>query len=486
MQLYRRFYGRGPTRAKTVYDGNVLTTVLADIFTTVEQTLVERGRDDLVTETPPRLPGGDAPRVHRARRGAHRPRGGGVHERRRRRARDRDGDVHPRAAGGEARFDGDGPYGILFLGKSELLIRHAERFEPVDLKQRIFRKRPKRAGGDRYAFIAGGPADTAAQPFVPRPIREVALDVGPVAQIATDADGIVVLVNRRARALFGLRSGDLGRPLRDLELSYRPADLRTPIEDASRQRRPVRLATVEFAPPGGQRRRLDIEIVPVLDGGELAGMSITFSDTSTERRLQDQVDASQHQLAGLQQELQSAVEELETTNEELQSTNEELETTNEELQSTNEELETTNEELHSVNAELETTNDELRDRSREVDQVNAFLETVLESMGIAVVVVDRQLRIQVWNDQAEELWGLRPGEVLGEPLMGLDIAFPVERLAAPVRACLQDDAEPPAPFELETTNRRGNAVHVVVRCIRLHAHGDERGGAVIMMEAAPA
>ena len=51
VQLYRRFYGRGPTRAKTVYDGNVLTTVLADIFTTVEQTLVERGRDDLITET---------------------------------------------------------------------------------------------------------------------------------------------------------------------------------------------------------------------------------------------------------------------------------------------------------------------------------------------------------------------------------------------------------------------------------------------------
>ena len=48
VQLYRRFYGRGPTRAKTIYDGNVLTTVLADIFTTVEETLVERGRGDLV------------------------------------------------------------------------------------------------------------------------------------------------------------------------------------------------------------------------------------------------------------------------------------------------------------------------------------------------------------------------------------------------------------------------------------------------------
>ena len=49
VQLYRRFYGRGPTRAKTISDGDVITTVLADIFTTVEQTLVDRGRHDLVT-----------------------------------------------------------------------------------------------------------------------------------------------------------------------------------------------------------------------------------------------------------------------------------------------------------------------------------------------------------------------------------------------------------------------------------------------------
>ena len=48
VQLYRRFYGRGPTRAKTISDGDVITTVLADIFTTVEETLVDRGRTDLV------------------------------------------------------------------------------------------------------------------------------------------------------------------------------------------------------------------------------------------------------------------------------------------------------------------------------------------------------------------------------------------------------------------------------------------------------
>ncbi|MET0554226.1 MAG: Na-translocating system protein MpsC family protein [Vicinamibacteria bacterium] len=49
VQLYRRFYGRGPTRAKTIFDADVLTTVLAEIFTTVEETLVDRGRHELVT-----------------------------------------------------------------------------------------------------------------------------------------------------------------------------------------------------------------------------------------------------------------------------------------------------------------------------------------------------------------------------------------------------------------------------------------------------
>ena len=48
VQLHRRFYGRGPTRARTVFGGDIVTTVMSDIFTTVEKTLVERGRGDEV------------------------------------------------------------------------------------------------------------------------------------------------------------------------------------------------------------------------------------------------------------------------------------------------------------------------------------------------------------------------------------------------------------------------------------------------------
>jgi uncharacterized protein YbcI len=41
-------YGRGPTKAKTYRVDNYVFTVMQDILTTVEHTLVDHGREDLV------------------------------------------------------------------------------------------------------------------------------------------------------------------------------------------------------------------------------------------------------------------------------------------------------------------------------------------------------------------------------------------------------------------------------------------------------
>jgi uncharacterized protein YbcI len=46
--IFADCYGRGPTKAKTYSFDNYLVTVLEDILTTVERTLVERGEEDLV------------------------------------------------------------------------------------------------------------------------------------------------------------------------------------------------------------------------------------------------------------------------------------------------------------------------------------------------------------------------------------------------------------------------------------------------------
>lgn len=46
--IFAEYYGRGPTKAKTYYFDNYLVTVLEDVLTTVERTLVECGEEDLV------------------------------------------------------------------------------------------------------------------------------------------------------------------------------------------------------------------------------------------------------------------------------------------------------------------------------------------------------------------------------------------------------------------------------------------------------
>lgn len=45
----------------------------------------------------------------------------------------------------------------------------------------------------------------------------------------------------------------------------------------------------------------------------------------------------------------------------------------------------------------QTVNDELRRRSLALDEVNAFMETVLTSMGVALAVLDASLTVRVWK-----------------------------------------------------------------------------------------
>src|SRR5262249_31526109 len=116
---------------------------------------------------------------------------------------------------------------------------------------------------------------------------------------------------------------------------------------------------VSWTSPVGDHLVFDVEVLPLLAGDEVLGVSISFVDVTRAHEMSTELEHSRRELETAYEEIQSTVEELETTNEELQSTNEELETTNEELQSTNEELETMNEELQSTNEELETINTEL-------------------------------------------------------------------------------------------------------------------------------
>jgi two-component system, chemotaxis family, CheB/CheR fusion protein len=145
-----------------------------------------------------------------------------------------------------------------------------------------------------------------------------------------------------------------------------------------------------------------------------------------------------------------------------------------------------NEELQSTNEELETMNDELRQRTFELNDVNAFLETILTTIGLSVVVLDRQLHVQLWNGQSRELWGLGSEDVEGRHLLGLDIGLPVEQLRPMLLACLKGD-DGDQQMTLDAVNRRGKSIRCKVSCTTLSPLGDGVvTGLILMMEPVPA
>ncbi|MFL5844539.1 MAG: CheR family methyltransferase [Solirubrobacteraceae bacterium] len=374
------------------------------------------------------------------------------------------------------------PRGVLLLGRSETLLRHGDLFEPIDLRIRTFRKLGNANIRDGLRRMARGAHDTDAGTGHGA-LRDQAFDLSPGAQVVFDAAGVLIVANQEARDRFEIDDSDIGRPLQDLAMSYRPVELRGHIDRVMSERRPLRLSEAVGGPNGATESVFEVRISPLTGADEaLIGTAVTFVDITAEHHLQHELDRSRHELQTAYEELQSTVEELETTNEELQSTNEELETTNEELQSSNEELETMNEELQSTNEELQTINDEVRERSSDLDDVNAFLETILTSLGMAIAVVDRQGVVAVWNSHASDLWGLRGDEVVGHHLLGLDIGLPVEQLK-PLLTRALGGAEPRGEIELDAVNRRGRALRCHVTVLPL-TEEDAPSGAVVLMNVA--
>ena len=373
--------------------------------------------------------------------------------------------------------------GYLFLGRAETLLAHSELFAPVDLKRRIFMKVPRTNHRNRLLAMAANQDDSLPELSPPEVrLRDASWDVSPLAQIIVDANGHLVGANDRARALFNLGTPDFGRPFQDLELSYRPTDLRSIIDQANAGRKPLIVRNIEWAVRGGEVRWMDVQAAPLYVGAQVAGVAISFDDVSAFQQLHRELERSNTELESAYEELQSTNEELETTNEELQSTVEELETTNEELQSTNEELETMNEELQSTNEELTTINEELRRRSDDLNDVNDFMEAVLASLRGGVAVLDTELRVEVWNEKAFDLWGIRDDEVRGMHFMMLDIGLPVQALAKPIRACLSGESESES-LTLEAINRRGKPITCEVTCTPMRrADNDEVRGVIVLME----
>jgi two-component system, chemotaxis family, CheB/CheR fusion protein len=363
------------------------------------------------------------------------------------------------------------PRGALFLGNAEMLLSHGDRFTPMDLKHRVFRKTEGSHNGIEHLNNGAAKYDRAGDESSLTPVRELAFRAGPVAQIVITGDDTVAMINQQAEAAFGLSTRDIGRRLRDLEVSYRPVELRAHVEQARVERRSARIQDVQWLRQGTDPVWFEIHVNPLIDSGNgLVGVSIVFFDVTSTRLLFDKVVDTNRQL--------------ESAYEELQSTNEELETTNEELQSTIEELETTNEELQSTNDELHAINDALGERSIELEEAKSFADSLVNSIHYGMVIVDREMRVIVWNHGCEDLWGLRSDEVTGQPLVSLDIGLPTDDIKPLIGKAFVDPGIT-AEAIIDAVTRRGRAAKIRVMCTGFRSANGSASGALLLMEVQP-
>jgi len=157
--------------------------------------------------------------------------------------------------------------------------------------------------------------------------------------------------------------------------------------------------------------------------------------------------ANNQRMLHLSQEAQAGREEVETLNEEFQATNEELETLNEELTASVEELRIANDDLAARTEELRLQALELEQQKRHTEEQHERLESILASLGDAVVAVDHNGATVATNVAYDRLFGGADAEIEPEDLAGVPLPrddWPQQRAARGERFRMEFAVSAPA------------------------------------------
>ena len=352
------------------------------------------------------------------------------------------------------------PDGILFLGTSETIGEFTNLFQPIDSKQKIFK---------RKEFFLERPVDYPGMPFYHGPRLDysddkmvpVEIDVQNVAEKVILENFALpgVLVNQKYEIVHFMGKTDtyleppVGKASFNI-LSMAREGLRfklgSALHNAVRQKRPTMYKGLRIK-YSGEFRTIDLTVRPLVEFAAKPGHLLVMFDDKTpheisvgkngEKIAKDATDpvivSLEHELESTKEHLQTTIEEMETSNEELKSTNEELQSVNEELQSTNEELETSKEELQSTNEELVTVNAELQNKVDELSQMNNDINNLLGSTEIGTIFLDTRLNIKRFTPATTKIFNL----------IQTDLDRPISDITAKIR---YENLEKDAKNVLET------------------------------------
>ncbi|WP_250475121.1 CheR family methyltransferase [Caballeronia sp. GAFFF1] len=388
------------------------------------------------------------------------------------------------------------PDGYLFLGTSENVSQFDDLFEPVEKKQRIFRRRSN------------------VSPPVRVPLSVSSLKIGHLAAVAPSRPALGGLALRHAvdshmlerftpPHVIATREGDViyysshtgkyleaapGVPSRHLFTMARKGlslDLRSVFREAVESGRSVTREGVVIDGEEGRVQIISLTVEPLPQQSQAEPMYlVVFADQGPVLSREDALARAQamHQGTAAQIEkelrdtrdrLQSMIEEYETALEELKSSNEELVSVNEELQSSNEELESSKEELVSLNEELHTVNLELNRKIDALDRSNSDLRNLFESTSVATVFLDRNLVIRSFTPAMASVFHMRQID-LGRPITELVSRFDMRQLGSDIDAVFNTNQ----PREREVVSNDGLA-HILVRLAPYRDGNGKTDGVVI-------
>lgn len=330
------------------------------------------------------------------------------------------------------------PGGLLFLGSAETADAAPEHFIVVDRKNRIYRASAT-AVEHSVRFAQGASLAYLSLPSVASaPIRKELLDdvrqqlalEGTPPAVVVDHQLKVAYLSDQANRFFQLHSGELSAHVLHLIVPELRLALRAAIAHAQQtgekvQARRVRVlrgtaacaVAMTVRPIGSVRHAQAAKgwLMILFDIVQWGGDVSEIGEAAFEGSL---VEGNDRDLLDLHDQLSAALGESDSSAEALRASNEELQSVNEELRSITEELETSKEELQSVNEELSTVNYDLKHHLDAAAKANDDLQNFIAASEIAIIFLDRGLRIQRFTPRAAGIFNLLASDVT-RPLFDL-------------------------------------------------------------------
>lgn len=348
------------------------------------------------------------------------------------------------------------PGGALLLGSSESLAANSDGLQSISSKHKIFRRTgtPSLPFMDRKGSVLSPSLTLGRQSSNQRQRRRLPdtamVDAG-INELLAKFAPPAILVNEQHEAvhLYG-DVRDFIQPregVASLEINRMLPDILTPIASAllykaTRDQVSLSSDVVGVIFPSGEQRHLRLSAHPVLFEGEERMNLLCFETAPRSTDLPSEpldVDAeTMARISILERELGATRENLQATIEELETSNEELQATNEELMASNEELQSSNEELQSVNEEMSTVNAEFQEKMLVLNRVNADLDSMAKSAGVATVFVDAKGIITRFSPGAMQIFKLRESDV-GRPLEDITHVLRYENLMVDMATTLQTE-----------------------------------------------